>query len=130
MNSNVPPLRVWSRNCLPFRSTWVSNGVCIAQCLFLSGVLLFVVCPFSLGHCIYHLGKRKYLLTLFIVTIQSFSEYVTLSKRYCLFSLSSLLFLLKRVWIREYGMNVIPDRNVRRYQRSKHKPFTMYIYMW
>jgi hypothetical protein len=26
--------------------------------------------------------------------------------------------MLTQVWIREYGMNVIPERNVRRYQRS------------
>jgi hypothetical protein len=47
---------MWSRNCLPYRSTWVHSRILVGFCCsifsFLHNVLCIIVCRFTLGHCI------------------------------------------------------------------------------
>ena len=126
----------WSRNCLPFRSSWVFNGVCIVLCLFLCVVLLFVVCPFSFCHCIVFPSSILlwYLRTfLFGITFIPYSLIKTCLRKKTKGDKLNTQYRLLNVtysWKRKTSVLSQWTKLIGTYVYSDDMPFTMYIYMW
>jgi hypothetical protein len=121
---------MWSRNCLPFQSTWLHRrlvwGSCCAIFSFLCNVLYSIICLFFFFfEPLFYMSFDFPLLISPLVSLSSLTQYSTLFKSNK--SQKKWYFSIVVVFCCEYYEKVIfllwSIRRVWRYQRSNQNPY-------